>query len=95
MGKLCQNDLLAAMPTRNISLTKQQDAFIAQVVKSGEYQNASDAVRAGVRALQERRRHEALKLKALRAAIEVGADDLARGDHVDVEDADLEGSSIP
>jgi Arc/MetJ-type ribon-helix-helix transcriptional regulator len=34
-----------------------------EAVKSGEYQNASDAVRA----LQQRRREDALKLKALRS----------------------------
>jgi hypothetical protein len=28
------------MPTRNISLTPEQDAFIEEAVKSGEYQNA-------------------------------------------------------
>ena len=33
------------MPTRNISLTAEQDAFIEKAVKSGEYQNASEAVR--------------------------------------------------
>jgi Arc/MetJ-type ribon-helix-helix transcriptional regulator len=34
------------MPTRNISLTDEQDAFVEKVVKAGEYQNASEAVRA-------------------------------------------------
>ena len=54
------------MPTRNISLTSEQDAFIEEAVKSGEYQNASEAVRDGLRALQQRRREDALKLEALR-----------------------------
>jgi len=57
------------MPTRNISLTPEQDAFVAQVVKDGEYQNASEAVRDALRLLQQRRREDTLKLKALRAAI--------------------------
>lgn len=68
------------MPTRNISLTTEQDAFIEQVVDAGEYQNASEAVRDGLRALQQRRREDALKLKVLRAAIKVGLDSIAQGD---------------
>jgi antitoxin ParD1/3/4 len=79
------------MPTRNISLTAEQDAFIESVVKNGEYQNASEAVRDGLRELQQRRREDALKLKALRAQIKVGVDALDRGDFVEVDDAGLEG----
>jgi antitoxin ParD1/3/4 len=56
------------MPTRNISLTPEQDAFIEEAVKSGEYQNASEAVRDALRALQQRRREDILKLEALRAS---------------------------
>ncbi|MGZ5872299.1 MAG: type II toxin-antitoxin system ParD family antitoxin [Bradyrhizobium sp.] len=79
------------MPTRNISLTAEQDAFIESVVKAGEYQNASEAVRDGLRALQQRRREDALKLKALRARIKAGVDALDRGDFVEVDDAELDG----
>ena len=32
------------MPTRNISLTREQDEFVDEIVKAGEYQNASEAV---------------------------------------------------
>lgn len=78
------------MPTRNISLTREQDAFIAKVVEAGEYQNASEAMRDALRALQQRRREDALRLAALRAEIEKGARDLDRGDFVEIDDADLE-----
>src|SRR5262249_863776 len=80
----------AEMPTRNISLTDEQDAFIERVVKSGEDQNASEAVRDALRVLQQRRREDALKLKALRAQIKAGVDALDRGDFVEVDDADLD-----
>jgi len=79
------------MPTRNISLTAEQDAFVERVVKAGEYQNASEAVRDALRVLRQRRREDALKLKALRAQIEAGVDALNRGDFVEVADAELEG----
>jgi antitoxin ParD1/3/4 len=79
------------MPTRNISLTPEQDAFVEQVVEAGEYQNASEAIRDALRVLQQRRKEDSLRLKALRAQIKAGADALDRGDFMEIEDADLEG----
>jgi antitoxin ParD1/3/4 len=79
------------MPTRNISLTPEQDAFVEKVVESGEYQNASEAIRDALRVLQQRRKEDSLRLKALRARIKAGVDALDRGDFAEVEDADLEG----
>jgi antitoxin ParD1/3/4 len=78
------------MPTRNISLTREQDTFVDKVVKSGEYQNASEAIRDALRALQQRRKEDALKLKTLRQQVKAGVDALERGDFVEVDDADLE-----
>lgn len=79
------------MPTRNISLTSEQDAFVSKVVDSGEYQNASEAIRDALRALQQRRKEDQLRLKALRAQLEIGAAEIARGEFTDIEEADLEG----
>jgi antitoxin ParD1/3/4 len=78
------------MPTRNISLTAEQDALIDRLVKSGEYQNASEALRDALRALQQRRREDALRLKALRVQIEGGVEALEGGDFTDVEEEDLD-----
>jgi putative addiction module CopG family antidote len=47
------------MPSRNITLTPEQDDFIEQVVKAGDYLNASEAMRDAIRALQQRRAEEA------------------------------------
>lgn len=79
------------MPTRNISLTAEQDAFVQELVEAGEYQNASEAVRDALRALQQRRKEDSLKLKVLRAQVKAGIDALDRGDFIEVDDADLEG----
>jgi antitoxin ParD1/3/4 len=79
------------MATRNISLTAQQDAFVAKLVKSGEYQNASEAMRDALRALKARRSEEALKLKRLRVAIKVGIDQLDRGEFVEMELDEVDG----
>lgn len=78
------------MPTRNISLTAEQDAFVAKLVNAGEYQNASEALRDALRALEQRRREDELKLKALRMQIKAGTDAIKRGDFTDVEEADVE-----
>jgi len=77
------------MPTRNISLTPEQDAFIEKTVKSGEYQNASETVRDALRALQQRRQEDALKLKALRIQVKAGVEAMERGEFAEVADSDL------
>jgi antitoxin ParD1/3/4 len=71
---------MSQMPTRNISLTAEQDAFVEKLVTAGEYQNASEAVRNALRALEQRRREDDLKLKALRIRIKGGIDAIKRGD---------------
>ncbi len=78
------------MPTRNVSLTPEQDAFVEKVVQSGEYQNASEAVRDGLRVLQQRRREDAVKLKALRAQLQAGVDALERNEFVHIDEPDLD-----
>ena len=78
------------MPTRNISLTREQDAFVDEIVKAGEYQNASEAVRDALRALQQRRKQDELKLELLRAQIELGVSALDRGDASEVDETELE-----
>jgi antitoxin ParD1/3/4 len=77
------------MPTRNVNLTPKQNAFIDTVIEAGEYQNASETIRDALRALQQRRREDALKLKALRANIRTGILALERGDYTEVEDSTL------
>jgi antitoxin ParD1/3/4 len=81
-----------AMPTRNINLTAEQDAFVEEVVRSGKYQNASEAMRDAVRGLQQRVEADDLKLDLLRVQLKVGLDALARGSFTDVDGADLDAA---
>jgi antitoxin ParD1/3/4 len=81
---------IGPMPTRNVSLTPEQDAFIDEVLKAGEYRNASEAMRDAIRALQQRRAEQALKLDKLRLSIRQGVAALDRGDYTEVEDGDLD-----
>ncbi|HWB31722.1 MAG TPA: type II toxin-antitoxin system ParD family antitoxin [Acidobacteriaceae bacterium] len=69
------------MPTRNVSLTEELDRFVAVKVKGGRYENASEVVRAGLRALERDEKEYEAKLAALRRAIDEGdASGIAKGD---------------
>ena len=80
------------MPTRNVNLTDDQDAFVEMMVKTGKYQNASETVRDALRALQQRWKEDELKLTILRKQIKAGITALDRGDFTEVEDADLDST---
>lgn len=60
------------MPTRNVNLTDELDRFVAKMVKTGRYENASEVVRAGLRNLEREQQEYEAKLVALRAAIDEG-----------------------
>jgi antitoxin ParD1/3/4 len=77
------------VPNRNIMLTREQDEFVESVVRAGEYQDANEAIRDALRALQQRRQEDALKLERLRLQIQAGIDDLENGKFIEFEDTDL------
>jgi len=56
------------MPTRNVNLTDELDRFVAYLVKSGRYENASEVVRDGLRILERAERQHLAKLAAIQAA---------------------------
>ena len=60
------------MPTRNISLTKELDQFIAAKVEAGLYANASEVMRTALRLLEKEEREYEEKMMALREAIHEG-----------------------
>ena len=67
------------MPARNVSLTPQLVDFVDQNVKTGRFSNASEVVREGLRLLEQRQAEDALKLEALRAAVENAIADMKAG----------------
>lgn len=83
------------MPTRNVNLTDDQDAFVEKMVRAGKYQNASEAMRDAVRGLQQRWQEDELKLELLRKSIDTGIADLENGNYEDIDDAALEGWLVP
>ena len=69
------------MATRNVVLTDAQSDLVNRLVSSGRYQNASEALRAGLRLLER----EEAELNELRARLAAGleqarSNDLAEGD---------------
>ena len=58
------------MPTRNVVLTNHQATLVEQLVSSGRYQNASEVLREGLRLVEQRDAEDALRLEALRAAVQ-------------------------
>jgi len=64
------------MATRNVVLSDAQSAFVDDLVASGRYQNASEALRAGLRLLER----EETEIKALRVRLAAGLDQARRGE---------------
>ena len=67
------------MRTRNVVLTEQQAGMIQRLVESGQYRNASEVLRDGLRLLQQREAEKAASLEALRDAANTGLEDFDAG----------------
>lgn len=81
---------VVAVATRNVVLTEHQEAFIASLVGSGKYQNASEVLREGLRLLERRELAFEARLAAFRDAAQKGWDDIDTGRYTDVDDEDLD-----
>lgn len=60
------------MPTRNVNLTEELDRSVASEVASGPDENASEVLRARLRAVEREEREYAARLQALHAALAEG-----------------------
>jgi antitoxin ParD1/3/4 len=60
------------MPTRNVSLTDELDSYVEQSIQSGHYDNASEVIRAAIRALRQSELEDQARVEALRTAIADG-----------------------
>ena len=70
------------MPTRNVFLTEHFDTFIATGIQTGQYSNASEVVREGLRLLEQRQLEDRAKIDWLRGAAQEGIDAVERGEYV-------------
>lgn len=63
------------MPTRNVVLTDTQTELIDRLIAAGRYQNASEALRAGLRLLER----EEAEMTAMRARLAAGLEEARSG----------------
>ena len=69
----------------SVSFTPEQAEFLAGCVKSGRYQSTSEVVREAVRLLEEEQLRRRAEIERARREIELGADQLDRGQSLDAE----------
>jgi len=69
------------MPTRNIHLTEHFDSLIDTGIESGQFSNASEVVREGLRLLEQRQQEDKARIEWLRGAAQEGIDAIERGDY--------------
>ena len=71
---------MATRKTVNISLTPELGAFLQSRVRSGRYQTTSEVVREALRLLERQERDRGEALQELKAKLERGAKQAARGE---------------
>lgn len=69
----------------NVSLTPELEKFIQRKVASKMYQTASEVVRQALRVLQREEEYDKARLAALRQDIQVGLDQLERGEYIEIK----------
>jgi len=79
------------MPTRNVNLSTQQAGFIRKVIQTGQFQNASEVVRASLHLLQQQSELEKLKLEHLRKLVKDGFSAIDRGEFEVITDGTVDG----
>ena len=76
------------MPTRNVNLTEHYDRFVEEQIAAGQFKNASEVKRAGLRLLEQQRHEEQAKLAALRALAAQGFGELDQGQDIVLDGED-------
>jgi len=70
----------------NVSLTPELEEVIKQKVATGMYHSASEVIREALRLLKERDEHHQMRIEQLRRDIQIGLDQIARGEVHDGEE---------
>ncbi len=80
----------------NVSLTKELENFIGELVASGMYYSASEVVRDGLRLLKEQEALKKMRVEELRAEILRGFEQSQNGESkpLDIEKIQSEGEKI-
>jgi len=68
------------MPTQNVNLTDELEAFVKKQVQGGFYNNASEVHRAALAAMARREEVRQARIERLKAEAQKGVDALDRGE---------------
>lgn len=74
------------MTALKVTLSEPLDRFIREQVASGAYADAEDVIRASLRRFKTRSEAEADRRRRFYEAVQVGLDELERGEVVEVAD---------
>ena len=74
---------MAVRTSLNVSLTRELNRFVQERVATGRYQTASEVIREGLRLLEQQERGRDAALKELKAKLQRGAAQAARGELID------------
>ncbi len=69
------------MPTRNVVITAKQSQLIDQWVAAGDYQNASEVLREGLRLVEQSKIDFQRRLEAFQQAVKLGIADFDAGNY--------------
>ncbi|HQU82345.1 MAG TPA: type II toxin-antitoxin system ParD family antitoxin [Pyrinomonadaceae bacterium] len=80
----------------NVSLTKELESFVNELVASGMYYSASEVVRDGLRLLKEQETLKKIRVEELRAEILRGFEQSQNGESkpLDIEEIQRNGEKI-
>jgi antitoxin ParD1/3/4 len=67
----------------NVSLTPELEKLVESKVQSGRYQSASEVIREGLRLLDDQDRLRNAQLEEVRRKIQIGIDQLDRGEGIE------------
>jgi len=67
----------------NVSLTPELEKLVESKVRSGRYQSASEVIREGLRLLDDQDRLQSMQFEEMRRKIQIGIDQLDRGEGID------------
>ena len=70
----------------NVNLGETLNRFVEDLVKSGNYQSQSEVVRDGLRLLKDREDLRRMRLEELRREVQIGIDQLNRGEGIPAEE---------
>lgn len=78
----------------NVSLTPELETLVAEKVKSGDYNSASEVIREALRLLKEQDELKKIRREYLRREVMKGVEEIRRGEGMVYDSADALAESV-